>query len=80
MIKKIYLITHGEASHSVNSLVGGWYESNLTEKGITQANSIKKKLIDSGDIKCELRAFFQLIPEKQGGSQASKDMNEQTLI
>ncbi|WP_446469679.1 histidine phosphatase family protein [Xenorhabdus stockiae] len=49
-MKKIYLITHGEATHGVNKRVGGWFDSSLTEKGLEQARLVKKKLVDSGAI------------------------------
>jgi probable phosphoglycerate mutase len=43
-MKKIYLVTHAEASHSVEGKVGGWYDSHLTEAGIAKARSLAEKL------------------------------------
>ena len=36
-MKRIGLITHCEATHSVDGKVGGWYNSELTIKGKQQA-------------------------------------------
>ena len=33
-MKKIYLVTHPEASHSVDKKVGGWYDRHLTDCGV----------------------------------------------
>ena len=41
---RICLITHGEASHSVDRKVGGWFNSELTSKGVQQASELAKKL------------------------------------
>lgn len=43
-MKRICLITHCEATHSVDGKVGGWYDSELTEKGKQQAAELSKKL------------------------------------
>ncbi|MGY3914043.1 histidine phosphatase family protein [Aeromonas australiensis] len=47
-MKRICLVTHSEASHSVDRLVGGWYNSELTEKGVEQAKLIKEKIVELG--------------------------------
>ena len=47
-MKRICLVTHSEASHSVERLVGGWYNSELTEKGVEQAKLIKEKILELG--------------------------------
>jgi 2,3-bisphosphoglycerate-dependent phosphoglycerate mutase len=36
-VRRIYVITHPEATHHVENKVGGWYDSELTELGHTQA-------------------------------------------
>ena len=41
---RICLITHCEASHSVDRKVGGWFNSELTAKGEQQAIELPKKL------------------------------------
>lgn len=43
-MKRICLITHCEATHSVDRKVGGWYDSELTEKGKQQAAELSEKL------------------------------------
>jgi probable phosphoglycerate mutase len=36
-MKKYYIVTHGEAQHHLDNVVGGWFDSTLTSKGISQA-------------------------------------------
>lgn len=36
-MKRVFVITHTEASHHCADLVGGWFDSELTELGIEQA-------------------------------------------
>jgi len=47
-MKRILLITHTEATHSVDNLVGGWFNSSLTYEGRQKAKSLKKKIIELG--------------------------------
>ena len=47
-MKKIGLITHCEAAHSVNGKVGGWFDSELTEHGERQAEKISNKILELG--------------------------------
>ena len=44
MGKRIYAITHTEAEHHVQGVGGGWYDSALTEKGLTDAQRIARHL------------------------------------
>ncbi|EHM03469.1 phosphoglycerate mutase family protein [Acetobacteraceae bacterium AT-5844] len=44
LAKDIYLIAHGEAEHHVQGLVGGWYDSDLTELGRRQADAIAQRI------------------------------------
>ncbi|MFI5690946.1 histidine phosphatase family protein [Kribbella sp. NPDC051586] len=39
-MRHIYLVTHPEAQHHVDGLVGGWYDSELTARGHLQAEQI----------------------------------------
>ena len=43
-MRTVYIIRHTEATHHVDNLGGGWYDSSLTEKGIGQANKIAESL------------------------------------
>lgn len=43
-MKRICLITHCEATHSVDGKVGGWFDSELTAKGEQQAAELSGKL------------------------------------
>ena len=44
MPKTIYVVTHPEASHHVERLVGGWYDSDLTANGRRHARLIGRVL------------------------------------
>jgi probable phosphoglycerate mutase len=39
-VKHLYVVTHAHAQHHVSGLVGGWYDSGLTDLGRTQAERI----------------------------------------
>jgi probable phosphoglycerate mutase len=47
-MKRICLITHCEASHSVDGKVGGWYDTELTVKGAKQASQLSNKISELG--------------------------------
>jgi len=47
-MKKICLVTHAEASHSVEGKVGGWFDSSLTNKGISKATALREKILNLG--------------------------------
>lgn len=44
MGKTIYVVTHPEATHHAQGLVGGWYDSDLTVKGLADAKTIAQRL------------------------------------
>lgn len=43
-MRSIYVVTHPEAGHHVDGLVGGWYDSDLTELGHRQAHAVAAEL------------------------------------
>jgi 2,3-bisphosphoglycerate-dependent phosphoglycerate mutase len=43
-MRNIYIVRHTEAEHHVQKLLGGWYDTPLTEKGKNQAAQIATKL------------------------------------
>lgn len=43
-MKHLYVVTHPQATHPVDGLVGGWYDSALTELGRDQAMGIAERL------------------------------------
>lgn len=47
-MKKIFLVTHPEASHTVQNKVGGWYDSELTDRGHQDAARLRHKLMTHG--------------------------------
>ncbi|MCK0092602.1 histidine phosphatase family protein [Rhodococcus sp. HNM0563] len=46
MGEHIYVVTHPEATHHVDGLVGGWYDSALTSRGVIHAHAIATRLRD----------------------------------
>jgi len=47
-MKRICLITHAEATHTVEAKVGGWFDSELTQKGRSQAADLRAKIAELG--------------------------------
>ena len=43
-MKHLYVVTHPQATHHVDGLVGGWYDSELTALGRSQAAAIARRL------------------------------------
>ena len=43
-MQRIFVVTHPEATHHVEGLVGGWYDSELTKKGQAMARRIAAAL------------------------------------
>jgi probable phosphoglycerate mutase len=43
-VQTIFVVTHPESEHHVQGLVGGWYDSHLTEKGKAAAQAIARRL------------------------------------
>lgn len=46
-MERVYVVTHPEASHHVDGLVGGWYDSHLTSRGLAEAGEIARHLHSS---------------------------------
>jgi len=46
-MKEIFIVTHTEATHHVDAMVGGWYDSELTDQGKAQAALIAARLKDT---------------------------------
>ena len=45
-MKNVYVVTHTESIHHIQGLVGGWYDTSLTESGRGQARKIATALYD----------------------------------
>lgn len=45
-MRHLYVVTHTEAQHHVDGLVGGWYDSELTARGRRQADQVAAALVD----------------------------------
>lgn len=43
-MRRLYVVTHPEAEHHVQQLVGGWFDSALTEHGRGQARAVAARL------------------------------------
>jgi probable phosphoglycerate mutase len=46
MIDELILLRHGESRHLVEDLTGGWTDTHLTERGISQARALADRLQD----------------------------------
>ena len=43
-MKHLYVVTHPQATHHIDRVVGGWFDSNLTEAGLAQASRIAERI------------------------------------
>ena len=50
-MKTLYVVSHTEATHHLDNLVGGWFDSDLTNKGIEDARLISEKLNSECSVK-----------------------------
>lgn len=56
-MRNVYVVTHPEATHHVDGLVGGWFDSALTERGMAQGHAIAESLAERlGDARVEVYA------------------------
>ena len=47
-MKEIFIVTHTQATHHIDRLVGGWHDSDLTKKGKVDAIACGKRLQELG--------------------------------
>ncbi|MEM7245840.1 MAG: histidine phosphatase family protein [Acidobacteriota bacterium] len=45
-MQRIFVVTHPQADHHVQGVVGGWHDSHLTEKGHRDAAAIAARLVE----------------------------------
>ena len=45
-LQNVYIVTHPEATHHVEKLVGGWYDSSLTPRGMASSRRIATALCE----------------------------------
>ena len=43
-MKHLYVVTHPQSQHHIDGLVGGWYDSGLTDLGLSQASRIGQRI------------------------------------
>ena len=43
-MRRLYVVTHPESVHHVSDLVGGWFDSELTDRGLRQAELIAETI------------------------------------
>ena len=43
-MRHLYVVTHTESQHHLDGLVGGWYDSELTDRGHAQARQVAERL------------------------------------
>ncbi|BBX92581.1 histidine phosphatase family protein [Mycolicibacterium boenickei] len=57
MGRTIYVVTHPEATHHVDGLVGGWHDSDLTRAGLRDAGAIARALGERVPADAEVEVF-----------------------
>ena len=45
-MKNVYVVTHTESVHHIKGVVGGWYDTGLTDRGRAQASAVADRLVD----------------------------------
>lgn len=43
-MRRLYVVTHPESMHHVSEVVGGWFDSELTERGLRQAGLVAERI------------------------------------
>ncbi len=43
-VKEIFVVTHAESTHHLDGKVGGWYDSELTPRGLKEADAVAERL------------------------------------
>ncbi|MHC5257987.1 histidine phosphatase family protein [Streptomyces sp. UC4497] len=56
-MRTLYVVTHPEATHHVEGVVGGWHDSSLTPAGLRAAGSIARALRDHVPDGAEVELF-----------------------
>ncbi|MFD8984359.1 histidine phosphatase family protein [Streptomyces sp. NPDC059564] len=56
-MRTIHVVTHPEATHHVEGLVGGWHDSDLTPTGLREAAAIARALRDAVPEGAEVELF-----------------------
>jgi 2,3-bisphosphoglycerate-dependent phosphoglycerate mutase len=57
MARDIFVVTHAQSTHHIDGLVGGWYDTDLTDLGRRQADAISVRIAELvGDSAVELYA------------------------
>jgi len=49
-MKTIYVVSHTESEHHLTNLVGGWYDSELTDKGIFDAEALAQTISSDSNV------------------------------
>ena len=71
-MQNLYVVTHAQATHHIDGLLGGWYDSSLTEKGISQARKLGEFLFEQIQVpgipvySSDLKRAFQTAREIAG--------------
>lgn len=79
-MKNIYVVTHPEATHHVDGLVGGWFDSDLTDRGALQAEAIAEALAQRlGDARVEVHSS-DLLRARRTGEIITKRLGADLMI
>ena len=60
-MRNVFIVRHGESEHHLNGMTGGWTNSELTERGRSQANLTGKKLNKHIEMNNLTAADFELL-------------------
>ncbi|WP_057462161.1 phosphoglycerate mutase family protein [Pseudovibrio sp. POLY-S9] len=75
MLNELILLRHGESEHMLKGVVGGWTNSTLTPRGITQAKQTTKWITEkTGNEFTKVRQLREL------NNGVAKDLSKAWLI
>lgn len=79
-LRNIYIVAHPEASHHTNGLVGGWYDSELTERGRQHADDIGKALAATLDGKTAEITSSDLLRARQAAEAVASILTTAVIL
>jgi probable phosphoglycerate mutase len=86
-MKSLYIVSHTESEHHLQDIVGGWFDSDLTPKGVEDAKKIANTLaldqsiqtIFSSDLKRAKSTADAIAIKTQAGITVSKALREMSF-
>ncbi len=80
-MRQIYVVTHTEATHHIDNIVGGWHDSQLTPAGIRAADAIAATLREMIPVGSNVQLYSSdLKRAQQTASAISNQLDSQPIL